>query len=52
MSLSHPATFGAYSGPGQVNGEVNPRQHVLDLDDFLPSEIASVLENTRSMIEV
>ena len=52
MSLSHPATFGAYSGAGQVNGELNLRQHVLDLDDLLPSEIASVLENTRSMKEV
>jgi aspartate carbamoyltransferase catalytic subunit len=52
MSLSHPATFDAYSGAGQVNGELNLRQHVLDLDDFLPSEIASVLENTRSMKEV
>ena len=52
MSLSHPTAFGAFSDAGQVTGEVKPRQHILDLDDFLPSEIASVLENTSAMKDV
>ncbi|HZA24164.1 MAG TPA: aspartate carbamoyltransferase, partial [Dehalococcoidia bacterium] len=31
---------------------LRPRQHVLDLDDFQPSEINTVLDNTRAMKEV
>ncbi|MSQ07493.1 MAG: aspartate carbamoyltransferase catalytic subunit [Dehalococcoidia bacterium] len=31
---------------------VSGRRHVLDLDDFSPSEIASVLDNSRAMGEV
>ena len=32
--------------------ELPPRRHVLDLDDFSPSEISAVLEATRGMAEV
>jgi aspartate carbamoyltransferase catalytic subunit len=31
---------------------VKPRQHVLDLDDFRPEEIVTVLDNARAMNEV
>ena len=52
MNRSHPAAIGTAAGVGPDNGETRPRQHVLDLDDFLTGEIASVLENTHAMKEV
>lgn len=32
--------------------EARPRQHVLDLDDFRPEELVTVLDNARAMNEV
>ncbi|HLF04519.1 MAG TPA: aspartate carbamoyltransferase, partial [Dehalococcoidia bacterium] len=36
----------------QAGPSAEGRRHVLDLDDFAPAEIASVLDNSRAMKEV
>jgi aspartate carbamoyltransferase catalytic subunit len=52
VSLSSAAHTGVGPQTSQPTEGYRPRQHVLDLDDFQPSEINTVLDNTRSMKEV
>lgn len=52
MSLSSATHTGIGPQTSQPTEGYRPRQHVLDLDDFQPSEINTVLDNTRSMKEV
>ena len=55
--LSHPLPLEQQAverqpGGGGLSASVRPRQHLLDLDDFLPEEITQVLDDTKGMKEV
>ena len=55
--LSHPLPLEQQPAEQQPEGggltaSVQPRRHVLDLDDFSPEEIVQVLDDTRGMKEV
>jgi aspartate carbamoyltransferase catalytic subunit len=52
VSLSSASHIGIGPQISQPVEGYKPRQHVLDLDDFQPSEINTVLDNTRAMKEV
>jgi aspartate carbamoyltransferase catalytic subunit len=52
MSLSRATRSDASPQISSLVQEVRPRQHVLDLDDFRPEEIVTVLDNARAMNEV
>ena len=52
MSLSPATHTGIGPQISQPSEEFRPRQHVLDLDDFQPWEINTVLDNTQAMKEV
>ena len=51
MGLSHAVETGALPHVSGQSGGL-PRRHVLDLDDFTPAEISSVLDAARAMAEV
>lgn len=51
--MSMPSAIEAAALPTTVGvAELPPRKHVLDLDDFTPSEIWALLESSRGMEEV
>ena len=52
MTLSSASHTGIVPQISEPEEGLRPRQHVLDLDDFQPSEINTVLDNTRAMKEV
>ena len=51
-SLSHSLQLDQQSESGSETRAVQPRRHILDLDDFSPEEITQVLDDTRGMKEV
>ena len=56
MSLHHTSPWEVPAPSADLLPQAGPsaegRRHVLDLDDFAPAEIASVLDNSRAMKEV
>ena len=51
-SLSQPPQLEQQRDSSGRTPDVQPRRHILDLDDFSPDEITQVLDDTRGMKEV